>query len=109
MAQGNTLVMKEGSKLTNYSYTPKSYPQYYHTAVTLKGGAFELRGGELSNILGHGNLALIYDASGSGGAYTEGRFIYDGGVFSGNTGNKIAVGTYHNPSLYEVTDGRFAP
>ncbi|MDR0668909.1 MAG: hypothetical protein LBF95_02405 [Treponema sp.] len=101
---GNTLVMEAGSKLTNY--TQKGSVNYDLTAVTVRGGVFELRGGEPSNITGRGNLVLCYEAN---SGIPAGQFIYDGGVFSGNTGDTIAIGTYHNPTLYEVDDSRFAP
>jgi hypothetical protein len=107
ISEGNTLVMEAGSKLTNYSYTVAQGPLFQMTAVTLRGGVFELRDGEISNILGHGNIVFCYDGSSSGGAYHTGTFIYYNGVFSGNTGNEIAVGSYHNPTLYDVTDDRF--
>jgi hypothetical protein len=105
---GNTLVMEAGSKLTNYTYTPTPSLYYQHTAVyILGGGVFELRGGEISNILGHGNLVLCSDGKGIGTNAGPGRFTYYDGVFSGNTEDNVAVGNYYSPEIYPVNDERF--
>jgi hypothetical protein len=40
----------------------------------------------------------------------DGAFYYYGaGVMYGNTKDQIAVGEYHNPTFYAVTDARFKP
>jgi hypothetical protein len=122
LAQGNTLVMEAGSKLTNYTYPVPgelAWDQSHHynnTAVVLSGGVFELRGGEISNIQGYPNFVFCYDNSGGTPA---GTFIYYSGVLTGNTvngcftgkttGDKVAIGSTHNPTLYEVTDDLFKP
>jgi hypothetical protein len=110
VSRGNTLVMEAGSKLTNYMYEarPSPYESYDHTAVhILPGGVFEWQDGEISNILGHGNLVLCAPA---GGGVSAGEFYYYGqGDMYGNTADQIAVGSYWAPDLYAVTDPRFAP
>jgi hypothetical protein len=108
---GNTLVMEAGSKLTNYTNTVgMPYPLYDFTAVYIKaGGVFELRGGEIANILGDGNIVLCHDGIGTGTSAGPGRFIYYDGVFSGNTGDQVGIGDNYDPARYDVTDPRFAP
>jgi hypothetical protein len=107
ISRGNTLVMEAGSKLTNY----KSLETGYNcTAVDIRpDGAFEWRGGEISNIKGAGNIVLCNDGAGSGGIPAGEFYYYGAGVMSGNTADKIAVGNYYDPILYDVTDLRFAP
>jgi hypothetical protein len=108
VGSGNTLVMEAGSKLANYTNLPvENYLHYDYTAVVVGDkGAFEWRGGEISNILGHGNLVYCY----RNGSLQLGVFRYWGqGITQGNTGDKIAVGEYHNATLYDPNDPRFAP
>ncbi|MDR2305227.1 MAG: hypothetical protein LBE10_11655 [Treponema sp.] len=103
---GNTLVMEAGSKLTNY-VTERNY--YDFTAVNiLAGGAFEWRGGEISNIRGvAGNIILCSNDSGADG---PGAFYYWGkGVTWGNTADNVAVGSYYSSILYDPSDPLFAP
>jgi hypothetical protein len=106
---GNALVMEAGSKLTNYFYTiTPLYPSYDQTAVyILRGGVFEWQAGEISNILGHGNLVLcaLADSGMPDGAF----YYYGAGLMYGNTADKIAVGGSSAPTLYPVTDPRFTP
>jgi hypothetical protein len=113
---GNTLVMEAGSRLTNYVYisvynpsSAYSAPYYDRTAVEiLRGGVFEWRAGEISNIqgdgaiVGQGNIVLCALA---GSNMPDGEFYYSGaGIMYGNTKDQIAVGSYFNPSFYAVSD-----
>jgi hypothetical protein len=109
VSRGNTLVMEAGSKLTNYTYTKTAnYFFYSNTAVTVQGGVFELRGGEISNIKIHNQTGNIVLCEQSGFAPAS-QFIYYDGVFSGNTGGQIAVGSYFDPIFYDVSDPLFQP
>jgi hypothetical protein len=117
VSQGNTLVMEAGSKLTNYKYISTYDPDYSYssrmydnTAVEiLKGGVFEWRGGEISKILGDGCIVLC-NLETKFGDLPDGAFYYSGaGLMYGNTADKIAMGDYWNPTLYDVTDPQFAP
>jgi hypothetical protein len=108
VSHGNTLVMEAGSKLTNYTYTPGESLAYDYTAVNVfVGGSFELRGGEISNIRGYGNLILCY-VTGTGVLPAD-AFIYYDGVFSGNTADKVAVGESYSIIFYDPDNSRFAP
>jgi hypothetical protein len=105
-SQNCTIVMEPGSKLTNYVGGVSGGAVGLTCPVNMKGGTFELRGGELSactNI-----LALIYlDQYTNNNMYSE--FIYRSGVFHDNDSNAIFMYNGGITAYKHYSDKEFRP